>query len=334
MLPRAPSHSPSSRLVSRLAAHAASLLLLGACASGPDSQRTDCLPFDQLPPGNTPQLFAPGVVNTNAVELNGVFHPDGTEFCFTRQIDGVFVMHSTRWDEGAARWTAPEPIDVFPGQKALAVDMHFTPDGDGMFFLGGGDHGLFVSDGDRHLDLWCSARNTKAGGAGGWQPATLVPPPVSTGAREYYPTVVADGSLYFTSTRESSLGGGDIYRAQKLADGTFAEPVNLGAPINTDASEGDCYVAPDESYLILSARRPDSVGSSDLYVSFRGDDGGWGEPIHMGDGINTEVVEFCPMVSPDGRFLFFTRRYGDSWAETTNASIFWMDAAAIESFRP
>lgn len=39
------------------------------------------------PPGQTPELFAPGVVSTDAVELNSVFTPDGRSFFFARRRD-------------------------------------------------------------------------------------------------------------------------------------------------------------------------------------------------------------------------------------------------------
>ncbi len=49
--------------------------------------------------------------------------------------------------------------------------------------------------------------------------------------------------------------------------------------------------------------------------------------------INTTEIEFCPMVSPDGRWLSFSRRYGDTWDTTTDAEIYWMDASIIEDMR-
>ena len=42
----------------------------------------------QPPPRTTAELFAPGIISTDAVELNSVFTPDGREFFFTRLIDG------------------------------------------------------------------------------------------------------------------------------------------------------------------------------------------------------------------------------------------------------
>jgi hypothetical protein len=46
--------------------------------------------MDQPPPGTSPELFAPGVVNTDAVELNNVFAPDESYLIFTsgRREDG------------------------------------------------------------------------------------------------------------------------------------------------------------------------------------------------------------------------------------------------------
>lgn len=38
------------------------------------------------------------------------------------------------------------------------------------------------------------------------------------------------------------------------------------------------------------------------------------------------------MVTPDGKYLFFSRGHGATWAETMEAEIFWVDAAVIERF--
>ena len=243
----------------------------------------------------------------------------------TRFIDGAPTMHHRVRTDG--EWGEPEPVLLYPGQaRALAVDMAYSPDGQRLYFLG-----RFSEDSEETpgFDIWVSEKRD-----GAWSTASVVPAPVSTEAQEFYPTVVADGSLYFPSDREGGHGESDIWRAQRQPGGSFAEPVNLGPPINTEASEGDTYVAPDESYLILSSRRPDGMGQSDLYVSFRGTDGSWGEPVSLGMGINSAETDFCPMVTPDGKYLFFSRRHGDSWANATGSDVFWVDAKILEQFRP
>ena len=40
----------------------------------------------QSPPGLTPVRFAPGIVSTPAIEINGAFRPDFKEFFFARQV--------------------------------------------------------------------------------------------------------------------------------------------------------------------------------------------------------------------------------------------------------
>jgi len=282
----------------------------------------------QEPPGLTPVLFAPGLVNTDAIELNGVVAPGGREFLFTRRIGEVFTLHHSVMEDG--EWSVPPPLLLYPGREnAMAVDMACSVDGQRLYWLGRHESELFP--GEPGLDLWVSNRIK-----GDWSTASILPLPITTEAMESYPCVVADGSLYFSSDRPGSLGGADIYRAQRLADGNFAEPVNLGSPINSEHSEGDTYVAPDESYLILTSGRPGGLGSGDLYISFRAADGSWGEPVSLGETINSEYTDFCPMVTPDGEYFFFSRRVvepGTGWDGVRECSVYWVSAKVLEELR-
>ena len=281
----------------------------------------------QPTPGTSAALFAPGIVSTDAVELNGVFTPDGREFFFAHRIDGVYTMHHSVFEGGA--WSLPCPLLLFPGQtRAMAADMAVSPDGQELYFLG--RHAHEYAPEKPGYDLWVSRR---VGGA--WSTAQVIPPPVSTSAREIYPVIVADGSLYFVSDRPGSLGRFDLYRAQRRADGSLAEPVNIGPPINSEFGTGDTFVAPDESYLIFSSNRPGGLGDADLYVSFRQEDGGWKRPINLGKDINSDQHEYCPMVTPDGRYLFFSRRVGGpGMDQLTAGNVYWVDARVLDQFRP
>ncbi len=234
----------------------------------------------QTPPGDTPELFAPGLVSTDAVELNSVFSPDG-------QL--LYFMGAHPVEAGAAR---------------------------------------------TDLNPWVSRRVD-----GAWAVAEPLPTPLNTGANEVYSSMVADGSLYFSSNRPGSLAqvGTDLYRAQRLADGTFGDPVHVGPPISGTHGVGDTFVAPDESYLILSSRGLGGNGAGDLFVSFRLDDGGWGAPLHLGPDVNSEFHEYCPTVTPDGRYLFFSRRRSEpadsGWPGVVQGDVFWVDASVIERLR-
>ena len=100
--------------------------------------------------------------------------------------------------------------------------------------------------------------------------------------------------------------------------------MSVGAPVNTEFDEASPFIAPDQGYLLfMRLGGPGSLGSVDLYVSFRTVDGGWSAPRNLGPRVNTEADEICPIVSPDGRYLFFNSE-GDNY---------WVDAAIIEELR-
>jgi hypothetical protein len=276
-------------------------------------------------PADTPRMFAPDMVSTDAVELNGVFSPDFQEFFFARLIDGVQTLHHSILERGV--WSSPRPLYLFPGQtRATADDMALSPDGQRLYFLGRHPHAYDPRG--TSPDIWVSERVN-----GRWAPANVVPPPVSTSAMEVYPVVVADGSLYFTSSRPGGIGPSDLYRAQRLPDGSFAEPVNVGPPINTEFGIGDTYVSPDERFMVFGSRRPPSFGSGDLFVSFRSDDGTWSEPVNLGESINTSMIDYCPMITPDGAFLFFSRRNAGTWADAKEGDVYWVSVRILDQFR-
>ena len=88
------------------------------------------------------------------------------------------------------------------------------------------------------------------------------------------------------------------------------------------------FIAPDESYLIFTGMdRSDSLGGTDLYISFRTEDGGWTNPVDIGAPVNTPSNEMCPQVSRDGRFLFWNSR------PEGNADNYWTRADLIAAFK-
>ena len=91
------------------------------------------------------------------------------------------------------------------------------------------------------------------------------------------------------------------------------------------------FIAPDESYLLFDSERANGFGDSDIYISYRQQNGEWGAPINLGDKINTEAWEAAATVTPDGKYLFFNRNIGSD--EFENVDIFWVDAQIIETLR-
>lgn len=165
------------------------------------------------------------------------------------------------------------------------------------------------------------------------------------------PTVTDNGNLYFYSARPGGKGNDDIWMS-RYVDDNYDEPENLGESINTDDLDLDPFIAPDESYIIFTRLDKERKGNADLYISFRKDDGSWTKARNMGEKINSRGWEFCPTVSPDKKYFFFTsdRRLYKPYSETPlsykrkleildspgNGSddIYWVSAKIIEELKP
>lgn len=294
----------------------------------------------QRPPGLEPELFAPGFVSTGLDELNSVFSPAGDEFYFAVDAGPRFVlMVSRRLDAG---WSTPEVLPF--SRHHSAVDLALDDSGHRMFFCSNRPRvgGLYPED---DHDIWWTEREPD----GGWGEPQRLPDMVNSRQNEFYPSLTDDGSLYFVSARDGGYGGSDVYRS-RWVDGAFAAPENLGPVINTPSNEGDAFVAGDESYLVfVSSGHPRAPDEGRLFVSFTTASGGWTPPVNLGP--ETDRSDFCPVVSPDGRYFFFTgtrTRYDqgspvegffdllDGLAKPQNGAddIYWVDIGIIDRLRP
>ena len=257
----------------------------------------------QKSPGSKAVLFAPGIVSTAAYELNSAFTPDGKEMYQTLVVEGWGFSAIIQRCEGSKGWNDPV-VASFSG-RYNDIDPNLSPDGNQIIFASRRpEDPAATKELSRSWDLWIASRKDAHSP---WGKAQRLPSPVNTPAVEIYPSLSASGTIYFGSNREGGHGKSDIYRAKPGETG-YGQVENLGTQINSEHQEGDAFIAPDESYIIVTVDgRPDSRGQSDLYISFAQEDGEWGKLHHMGGSINTSAKEYCPVVTPDGQFFFFTR---------------------------
>jgi Tol biopolymer transport system component len=272
----------------------------------------------QHPPGDEPEVFAPGFISTSDNEVSSTFAPDGREFYFARfdPSVGYRLMVTTA---ASGTWSQPE-VAPFSG-KYSEVDLAVTGDGNWLYYISKRPEQAEMRRSPVYR-IWRMPRTTE-----GWGTPSLLGPSVNSGSRQLFPSLTDEGVLYFGSDRPGGMGGTDLYAAAP-GDRDFAQPINLGRAINSPQDETDGFIAPDGSYLLFTAvDRPDGFGSGDLYISFRDSNGEWQEAVNLGPSVNTPSSEFCPAVSRDGRYIFFSsRRRG-------NDDIYWMSADIIESLR-
>ncbi len=118
------------------------------------------------------------------------------------------------------------------------------------------------------------------------------------------------GGSYRPVTRECGLYAG------WLIDGKIKDIEHLPEYISTPGYwETQATISCDEQLLFFVSNRPGGLGGSDIYVCERLDDGSWGEPKNLGDGVNTSGDEEAPFLSNDGQNLYFSstghRNLGD-----------------------
>jgi len=221
------------------------------------------------------------------------------------------------------RWTTPQ-IAPF-SEEHFSFNPVFSPDGGRLYFIS--NRPLGKNGKAQGFNNWYVERQ----GAGWSEPKHHGP--VVNSNDDWGASITREGTLYFASGREGSMGATDIFRS-RLVDGQYAEPENLGECVNTKAREIYPFVASDESYLLfISNRSAGEYGGIDqyfdIYVSFRKQDGSWTGAKKMGKGVNSKAFETTPVVSPDGKYLFFV-----SQRDTDVGNVYWVDARIIEDMKP
>jgi len=133
-------------------------------------------------------------------------------------------------------------------------------------------------------------------------PALITPQIVSDG--DLFPTgLSADGTMLLLS-KHPHKGNKDIYYSN--FDGLLWSPAQpIHGAINSNADEDHASISPDGSRIYFSSDRRGGQGGLDIWYSDKQADGQWGEPVNMGESINTDKDETSAYIAPaEGRFIF------------------------------
>ncbi|MBU1011084.1 MAG: hypothetical protein KKD74_13195 [Bacteroidetes bacterium] len=269
---------------------------------------TDSLYFGQTLPGNTPVLFAPGIVSQpNRNEAVITFSPDGaTVFFYIQkwpQPGSPYTLFSTYTDN---HWTVPDTIGFTLGRST--GEPFFSFDSNRLY--------MFATNAVNHQGVADLSYSEKQGD--NWSaPISLGNPPNSE-SYQYHPCIVGDTSVYFSSN------AGYICRSQYI-NGSYQNRVILPSPVNYIGSQtwGDPFVSRDESYLIFKSIREGGFGQNDLYISYKKPDGSWTNPKNLGNTINTPFDETSGDITPDNLYM----TYG------SNKDLYWVSTGFIDSLK-
>ncbi|WP_440053282.1 hypothetical protein ACSLBF_10050 [Pseudoalteromonas sp. T1lg65] len=261
--------------------------------------------FGETPPGLTPKRFSPKVLDHDGLLEAGFYSPDMTEF--------YFVKRNGKTNQ---RWFFVIRYEQNRWGEATETDIKWP---------------LFSADGNRIYSEKAYRDRTSTG----WSA------PKSLGAfikeQAHGRSVSDNGTFYFPFFKKEDKGRGNLGYA-RLINGKYENPIKLGPEINKGDYIAHPFVAPDESYLMWDVEREDNQGGHkpDIYISFKQRNGTWGPAINMGSKINTPVYEQSPVVTPDGKYLFFWRgeeRVKEDGSIYWVGNPYWVDAKVIEDLR-
>lgn len=256
----------------------------------------------QKPPGNIPELFAPGIVSREGYfeHSAAIFSPDNREVYWAGKPDGARYFEINCMKQVKGRWSGRKI--AFSREGNNFNNPVFSSDGRELFFKKDGDIWFAERQGDK------------------WSEATKISPAINSAASDDLHAITVDGSVYFRRYNPNEQFGSRsmIYVSRKI-NGNYTDPEKLDKNINSaDSEELAIFVAPDESYMIIEATT--GRRTSNLFISYKMRNGSWSERIELpfGDGR-------FPSVSPDGKYLFYMTR---------DEGIYWVNTSFIEELKP
>lgn len=260
--------------------------------------------FGERPPALIPKPFDPQIVSPEGRFEGGTFSPDMKEFYFTSK-NGSYKERTffvIRYENN--HWGKASETDIKWPQ--------FSADGNKMY----------------HSKVYRERIDT------GWSE------PKDQGEflkdMAHGMSVSTKGTYYFAVYKSEDKGISGSIHYSRYTNGENENPVKMGVEINSGKYIAHPYIAPDESYLIFDVVRENGYGEADIYISFKKGDGSWLPAINMGDKINTTDQESGASVTPDGKYLLFSRTKEKVRKDGSKYQVvkpYWVDAQVIENLR-
>jgi outer membrane protein OmpA-like peptidoglycan-associated protein len=210
-----------------------------------------------------PEKFAKNV-NSKFHESTPIFTKDGKTMFFTRnnfnngkkgkdasKITLLKIYKATLIDN---HWQKATELPFNSDQYSVAHPM-LSPDEKTLYFVSDmpGTHG--------QSDLWKVAVT----GEDSYGTPENLGTAINTEGKESFPLITDENELYFASDGHPGLGGLDIFMSRMNPDGSFQEPINVGAPANSPQDDFAYLIDTKTRKGFLSSNRDNGKGFDDIY---------------------------------------------------------------------
>lgn len=272
--------------------------------------------YGQKPPGNIPEIFEPKFDFIKNGKPDGFdFSPDCNEFIYTIKdtSNDKKIIYYTQFQNGS--WNNPE-IAYFIPDSGNVFNIRFSPDGKYISFSNKGD--LF--------------RATKEGN--NWTMAEKLPEPICTDKYECTVSFSKSGDIYFAANGrpEGKSNQCDIYCTRY--NGTKLDSARNISNLNTKRSECSVSISLNEDYIVFTRYfKKHGHNATDLYISFRTNDGNWTSAQDLGPFINCTGANGSPRFSNDGKYFFFSQGIWNDKLEKYDMKQYWVSTNFFDNMR-
>jgi Tol biopolymer transport system component len=263
--------------------------------------------LEQPRPGLIPKVFAPGIVsNDGRSEAAVSFSPDLDEVYFQAGGENEKLAIYFSQLEGK-KWTPIEKAAFTDGKKDEEVHPFVSHDGKRIYFT------AYSSD-LFDTGVWYVDRSDWP-----WSDARKLGLPIND-----------DKAFGFNQAKSGNVYYFNISK-RKNSYATFDNNGSLDVTeFEIEPGVYHVFTSPNEDYFVAyGPNNEEGREDSDIYASFKTQDGTWGTPINLGSDVNSKAGESVPTISPDGKYLFFGREEDDG-----TENIYWVSTEVIERLRP
>lgn len=173
---------------------------------------------------------------------------DGQTMFIYRGVNGGDIFQS---ELKGKKWSNATPLPL--NSEFFETSACLSPDERTLFFVR-------ATNAYSNRDIYSCSRTV----GGSWsKPVKLS---INTPLDEDAPFMHPDGkTLYFSSKGHSTMGGYDVFKTTRSANGSWSTPENLGSPINTAGDDVYFVLSADGKIGYYSSNKEGGFGQQDIY---------------------------------------------------------------------
>jgi hypothetical protein len=211
-------------------------------------------------------------INNPQSNCNPVVNNDETVLIYLSSLKFYDAIMMSRKDSGL--WGEPENISDQVGSDGDCEPTCISLDGKDLYL---------VKKTKGNFDLYVSHSKN-----GVWSVMQPLNKNINSSRNETSASISADAkTLYFSSDRRGGFGKLDLYKSDRLDDGSWGPAENLGETVNTENDDIDPFICEDGKTLYFSSQGHLNMGDFDIFTTRPMANKKWETPVNIGFPINT-----------------------------------------------